>query len=101
MRSRDSSSHDSFICVILCSQFGKVYLAETEHESQPVKVAVKLLRTKSSAPDKEEFLAEAEMMLSIDSEFFIRVSSFVLPRRVHAFTSHGWLWFCAGAWCLC
>ncbi len=48
-----------------------------ERQLPTIKVAVKLLRTKSSAPDKEEFLAEAEMMLSIDSEFFIRVCSFV------------------------
>ena len=39
-----------------------MYLAETQYESKPTKAAVKLLRTKSSAPDKEEFLAEAEMM---------------------------------------
>jgi hypothetical protein len=50
-----------------------VYLAEVPKGDQTIRVAVKMLRTKAAVTDKEEFLAEAEMMLGLECEQLILV----------------------------
>ena len=49
-------------------------------------MAVKLLRIKASASDKQDFLAEAELMLSLDDPNIVKVIFLAL---VFVFTSQG------------
>jgi hypothetical protein len=52
-----------------------VYLADMGTPKSSVPVAVKLLRMNASASDKEEFLAEAELILLLDHTNVIKVST--------------------------
>ena len=55
-------------------QYGKVYLATYDNGiDTALEVAVKLVRTSATAADKEEFLAEAELMLNFDHPNVLRV----------------------------
>ncbi len=51
-----------------------MYLAEYDNGvDTPMEMAVKLVRASASAADKEEFLGEAELMLSFNHPNVLRV----------------------------
>ena len=55
-------------------QYGKVYLADYDNGiDEPMQMAVKLVRASATAADKEEFLGEAELMLSFEHPNVLRV----------------------------
>lgn len=60
-------------------QFGQVYLADQlvadDGEQQRVPRAVKMLRGGASNDDKEEFMAEANVMLDMDHDNLVQVYS--------------------------
>ena len=63
-------------------QFGKVYKAVyAEKDSKPQEVAVKILRTRATLVDKEDFLNEVEIMLSLDHPNFVKVVGVVIARK--------------------
>ena len=63
-------------------QFGKVYLATHRAVGKPpAEVAVKILRIKATAADKEDFLAEAEMMLSLKHPNLLAVVGVAIARK--------------------
>jgi hypothetical protein len=64
------------ISLIPSFQFGKVYLAQYQLLGSPKAqmVAVKTLRLNSSLSDKEDFLGEAAIMLTLEHPVVLTVS---------------------------
>ena len=63
-------------------QYGKVYLAVYKKpDGGEVEVAVKLARVKASAADKADFLAEAELMLTLQHPTMLKVYGLCIQRK--------------------
>ena len=56
-----------------------MFLAEATVSGKPTRVAVKMLRMTATRSDKEEFLAEAQVMLEMNSDYLVKVG-IQLPR---------------------
>ena len=54
-------------------QFGKVYLADWKSPNGNKQCGVKLVRVNASTSEREDFLAEAELMLTLDSPWIVKV----------------------------
>eukprot|EP00042_Codosiga_hollandica_P014086 m.32234 g.32234 ORF g.32234 m.32234 type:complete len:1285 (-) comp42262_c0_seq3:186-4040(-) len=67
--------------VLGAGQFGKVYLADWIDENGKKSAAVKSFRTKALVGEKRNFLAEAQMMIELDSPFVVKGLGVCLTRK--------------------